>query len=97
MRKEEMAQVMWDKIKQQNADLLGTSEPVIQAADLGPSKGVYYRLRIGPFRSNQSANGLCSELKERQVACVIMRNENGVNETLRVATGAPVAKRLEQP
>jgi general secretion pathway protein D len=75
VRKEEMAQVAWDKIKQQNTDLLGHSEPVIQQADLGPSKGVYYRLRIGPFASSQSANGLCSELKERQIACVIMHNE----------------------
>ena len=75
MRKEEEAQAFWDKLKQQNVDILGHSEPVIQHADLGATKGVYFRLRVGPFPSAQSANGLCSALKERQIDCVIMHNE----------------------
>jgi hypothetical protein len=89
MRKEEEAQAFWDKLKHQNLDVLAHAEPVIQHADLGATKGVYFRLRVGPFPSAQSAHVACSTLKERQVDCIVMPSEKQTIASLPPSSDAP--------
>ncbi len=42
----------------------------VEVADLG-AKGVYYRLRVGPFASADAAKTYCAGLKERGTDCLI--------------------------
>ncbi len=48
---------------------LASVSPVIVKADLG-AKGVYYRLRVGPFDGKQKSLNVCSTLKAKGQPCL---------------------------
>ncbi len=50
-------------MQQKYPNLIGTYAPDIQRADLG-TKGVWYRLRVGPVGSKVAASDLCTSLKQ---------------------------------
>jgi len=50
-------------MQQKYPSLIGEFAPDIQRADLG-SKGVWYRLRVGPVNGKSAAADLCSNLKQ---------------------------------
>lgn len=60
-RSEEEAQDEYRKLRDKHGALIGNYGPMIQRADLG-SRGVYYRLRLGPIASKDAASGLCDSL-----------------------------------
>jgi hypothetical protein len=72
VRSEEAARQEWERIKHKNADLLGslTASPI--RADLG-DRGIYYRVQTGPVADPASAERICSELKQRNIGCIIAR------------------------
>jgi cell division protein FtsN len=49
-------------MQQKYPSLLASYRPMVQKADLG-TKGVWYRLRIGPIADKTAAAKLCSQLK----------------------------------
>ncbi|MDA0996921.1 MAG: SPOR domain-containing protein, partial [Proteobacteria bacterium] len=53
-RSEEAVKSEWDNIRRRNIDLLGELALQVARVDLGPTKGVFYRLRVGPL-SNETA------------------------------------------
>ncbi len=55
-----------------NPDLLGHLTAVAVRADLG-DKGVYYRIQAGPVGDPATAERLCGELRQRHLACIIVR------------------------
>ncbi len=63
----------WKRLQKKYNDLLGKLELSVQRADLGPGKGVYYRLRAGPLSDEATARELCDKLKARKVGCLIVR------------------------
>lgn len=54
-------------------DLVKGYRPLIQRADLG-SRGIFYRLRIGPVSSKADANRLCSSLRTAGLPGCIVRS-----------------------
>lgn len=59
-------------MQQKYPTLLANYRPMVQKADLG-SKGVWYRLRIGPIGDKSSATKLCSQLKSQGLSdCLVM-------------------------
>ena len=52
--------------------LLGSLEIRLIRADLG-SRGVYYRLRVGPFPDRATADSLCRKLSARQQNCIVVK------------------------
>lgn len=64
----------FDKLASQHSDLLSALAPDILKADLG-DKGVYYRLRLGPFDSFDRSTDLCNALKERQLDCLVIQRK----------------------
>jgi hypothetical protein len=62
----------WQSIKGKNTSLLSTYKPDVVAADLGP-KGKWYRLRVGPFDSKESASDLCTKLQANGQACLVAK------------------------
>ena len=69
VRSEATARQEWERIKRTNADLLANVSAIPVRADLG-EKGVFYRIQTGPLTD---ADQLCSELKRRNVGCIIAR------------------------
>ncbi len=63
----------WRKAVKKNGDLLSPHSARVVRADLGGDKGVYYRLRIGPFAGGGEAKSLCDRLKARNVDCIVVR------------------------
>lgn len=72
LRSESEARGTWDRLRQRNADLLGKLSGVPIRADLG-DKGVYYRIETGPVADPSTADRICGELRQRHLACVIVR------------------------
>jgi hypothetical protein len=69
VRSEEAARREWERLKRTNADLLASVSATPTRADLG-EKGVFYRIQTGPLAD---ADRICSELKRRNVGCIIAR------------------------
>lgn len=72
VQSEERASAGWERLKVRHGELLTGLSPDIQRADLG-ERGVFYRLRIGPFADRASAEALCAQLKERGQDCLVAR------------------------
>lgn len=73
VRSLERAQGEWDRLRRKNTDLLGKLALSVVKADLGPKKGVFYRLRAGPLADEAAARALCATLASRKVGCLIVR------------------------
>ena len=69
-RSEAEADGQWTKLQGKLGSYLEGKSDDVERADLG-DKGVYYRLRIGPFASSDEAKTFCAGLKERGTDCLI--------------------------
>ena len=72
-RTHKQARLEWDRIRRKHLDLLGDFGLTVMKADLGPKKGVFYRLRIGPLENENSARALCKKLSKRKLGCLVVR------------------------
>jgi cell division septation protein DedD len=72
LRSEDAAKKEWSRIKQANKDLLGAYAAAWPRVDLG-DRGIYYRLQAGPVSDGAAAERVCSELKRRNVGCILVR------------------------
>ena len=62
----------WQSMKKKNGDLLGALKPDIKRVDLD-SKGVWYRLRVGPFETRANAVAMCEVLRTRGGNCILTK------------------------
>lgn len=60
----------WSMLQGKLGDYLEGKENDVERADLG-DKGVYFRLRVGPFASADEAKTYCAGLQERGTDCLI--------------------------
>lgn len=70
-RSEEAAASAYRGLQQRYPSILGSFQPTIVRADLG-ERGVYYRVRVGPFSSGD-ATRLCEDLKAAGGECILAR------------------------
>jgi cell division protein FtsN len=70
-KSEAEASESWRAFKARHAIVAGYRSDVNEA-DLGP-KGVWYRLRIGPFADRQSAVDVCEKLRAEGANCLVGR------------------------
>ncbi len=63
---------VWHRLAQANPTLLGELKPNVVRADLGPERGVFYRLQAGPLPDRTAAAALCEELKARKLECLVV-------------------------
>ena len=73
VRSPERAKSEWFRLKSKHADLLKDYSLKVVRADLGSSKGVFFRLRAGPIDGEGAAKKLCENLSKRKVGCLIVR------------------------
>ena len=71
-RSNEEAVAQWNRMAGRLGDYLDGKARDVERADLG-DRGVYYRLRIGPFGSSDAASAYCAGLKERGQDCLPKR------------------------
>ena len=63
----------WSKLRQSHPSLFkGLNESVVKK-NLGPKKGVWYRLRAGAFANASAARAFCARAKKRKVGCLATR------------------------
>ena len=72
-RREAFAKRVWRKLESKAPDLLSGIDQFVERVDLGAEKGVYFRLRTAPMADRSAANGLCAELKGREIDCLVVR------------------------
>ena len=73
-RSQEQALTDFATLQARYPGILGAYRPFIERADLG-SRGIYYRLRVGPLGSQASAGQLCDQLKAAGLPdCLVRRN-----------------------
>ncbi len=73
LRSREAASKAWNRLRGQNRKLLGKHQLEIERKDLGPPKGVYYRLLVGPATDRETARRLCAALAKRKVGCLVVQ------------------------
>lgn len=64
------AQGNWSALQKRLGDYVSGMARDVERADLG-EKGVFYRLRIGPFASGAEAKVFCEGLKSRGADCIV--------------------------
>jgi len=67
------ARAEWDRLRSKHLDLLGDMGLSVTKVNLGGTKGVFYRLRVGPLKGEVEARALCKTLAKRKVSCLIVR------------------------
>jgi Tfp pilus assembly protein PilF/cell division septation protein DedD len=73
-RDEKLAWGTWEKLKARHK-ALNDMKPIVVKADLG-KKGIYYRLRLGGFNSQNDAKSACGKLKSRGVSCFVSKADS---------------------
>lgn len=70
-RSKKMAERGWREASAKHKSLLRGLKHGTRRVNLGPRKGVYYRLMAGPFASKGEAANLCRKLKRRGQYCEV--------------------------
>ncbi|MFQ5619644.1 MAG: SPOR domain-containing protein [Rhodospirillales bacterium] len=63
----------WKRLRRKKLNLLGRLALSVTKVDLGPEKGVFYRLRAGPFADKAAARALCAKLAKDNMGCLVVR------------------------
>ena len=59
----------WAQLRRAHRNLLGNFNSEITEVNLGPGKGIYFRLKVGPVPDHAAAADLCRQLKKRRQFC----------------------------
>ncbi len=69
-RSDDEAMAQWSRMQARLGSVIGDKTYDVERADLG-DRGVYHRLRVGPFPSADAAKSYCATLKENGQDCLI--------------------------
>ncbi|MFT5538606.1 MAG: cell division septation protein DedD [Alphaproteobacteria bacterium] len=72
VRSEARAKTAVKRLVDANKDVLGSLKMEIVRADLG-SRGVYFRMRAGPFADRTAASAACRKLAARKLSCIAVK------------------------
>ena len=72
-RSSERALQGWRQLNKKNSDIFEGFDYDISRVDLGPGKGVYYRLKVGPLPSRRDAMIVCCLLANRGDGCLLTK------------------------
>ncbi len=66
------AEVGWQRLRAAHPDQLGDRALIMREVDLG-DRGIYYRVRTGPFADVAAAKAFCSLLRAHDQDCFVIR------------------------
>jgi cell division septation protein DedD len=64
----------WARMQRAHPDLLGDLELSVQSADLG-ERGIFFRIRTGPFPNKATAQDMCWQIKAAKLDCLVVRGK----------------------
>jgi cell division septation protein DedD len=71
VRAEADARRAWDLFLVDLGPVLSGQKPIFERAET--ANGVFYRVQVGPFGTQEEAEILCDELKRRNASCFVLR------------------------
>ena len=71
MKSDESARKEWARLKKAHAELFDDLALDVQRADLG-DRGIFYRIRIGPFPNRATAQDMCGQIKATKLGCLVV-------------------------
>ena len=74
VRSDDSARQEWARLQKGHAELFDNLALDVQRADLG-DRGIYYRIRIGPFPNRATAQDMCAQIKAAKFACLVVRGK----------------------
>ncbi len=74
VKSDERARQEWTRLQKVHAELFDDLELDLQRADLG-DRGIFYRIRIGPFPNRATAQDLCAQIKAAKLGCLVVRDK----------------------
>jgi cell division septation protein DedD len=72
-RSDAEARQTYGALQKRFPQVLSQYQPLIQSANLG-ERGIFYRLRVGPFSTQADAVTVCSAYKEAGGECIVQKN-----------------------
>ncbi len=74
VKSDDEARKEWARMQHAHPDLLGDLELSVQSADLG-ERGVFFRIRAGPFPNRATAQDMCWQIKAAKLGCLVVREK----------------------
>ncbi len=72
VKSDDGARKEWARLRKGHAELLGDLKLDVQRADLG-DRGIFYRIRTGPFPNRATARDMCAQIKAAKLGCLVVR------------------------
>ena len=72
LNSERSASDAWARLRRKHPDLLGDLTMSVERADLG-ERGIFYRLRTGPFPNRATAEDMCWQLRSQKLDCLVVK------------------------
>lgn len=72
VRSTDSANREWERLRRQHNEVVGSLPLSVERADLGPRRGVYYRVRAGAFTNKSSAAAVCKAMTRRNAGCMVV-------------------------
>ena len=74
VRSDDGARNGWSRLQKAHAELFGDLVLDVQRADLG-DRGIFFRIRTGPFPNRATAQDMCAQIKAAKLDCFVVRSK----------------------
>ncbi len=74
VKSDDGARTEWVRLQRAHPDLLGDLDLSVQSADLG-DRGIFFRIRTGPFPNRATAQDMCWQIKAAKLDCLVVRTK----------------------
>ncbi len=74
VRSDQSARQEWVRLQKVHPELLGDLALAVQRADLG-DRGIFFRIRTGPFPNRATAQDMCAQIEAAKLACLVVRDK----------------------
>ncbi len=74
VKSDQSARNEWARLKKAHSELFDDLALDVQRADLG-DRGIFYRIRIGPFPNRATAQDMCAQIKTAKLDCLVVRDK----------------------
>lgn len=71
-RSADLAHLSWNKIKNRVPEIIGKKQDLIEKAEIA-NKGIFYRLKTGPFASRKEGLDFCLKLIRLNQSCIVLK------------------------
>ncbi len=71
VKSDQSARKEWLRLQKAHAGLFGDLALDVQRADLG-DRGIFYRIRTGPFPNRATAQDMCAQIKATELDCLVV-------------------------